>query len=79
MFGLGIGGTMSYGTEVGELWFAPDTDGADAGSIPNAINWRARQTVQALARPPAQSSSFFACGGSILSDRLLVVTAGPGA
>ena len=48
VFGLGIGPTMSYGTAVGELWFAPETGGPDAGTIPNATNWRARQSVQAI-------------------------------
>ena len=48
VFGLGIGGTMSYGTDAGELWFAPEASGPDAGTIPNATNWRARQSVQAL-------------------------------
>eukprot|EP01052_Picozoa_sp_SAG31_P025398 SAG31_NODE_2224_length_6150_cov_5.071724_1_plen_529_part_00 len=48
VFGLGIGATMSYGTEVGELWFLPETEGKDAGTIPNAINWRGRQSVQAV-------------------------------
>ena len=48
VFGLGIGPTMSYGTGPGELWFAPETEGPDAGTVPNATNWRARATVQAL-------------------------------
>ena len=40
VFGLGIGRTMSHGTEVGEIWF----DGAQD----HVANWRARQTVLSL-------------------------------
>ncbi|MBD05774.1 MAG: hypothetical protein CME24_15650 [Gemmatimonadetes bacterium] len=40
VFGLGIGRTMSYGTQVGEIWF----DGAED----HVANWRARETVLSL-------------------------------
>ena len=52
VFGLGIGATMSYGTEVGELWFAPEQLASEGENdimlVKNAINWRGRQSVQAL-------------------------------
>ena len=40
VFGLGIGRTMSYGTQVGEIWFD--------GQQHHVANWRARQTVLSL-------------------------------
>ena len=40
VFGLGIGRTMSYGTQVGEIWFE--------GSEDHVANWRARETVLSL-------------------------------
>jgi hypothetical protein len=40
VFGLGIGRTMSYGTQVGEIWFE--------GAEHHVANWRARQTVLSL-------------------------------
>ena len=40
VFGFGIGPTMSYGTRVGEIWFA--------GQEHHVANWRARETVLCL-------------------------------